>query len=198
MKHSEEAVFVALTNGDHAQAQEIINGMTEADRLSLYSAAVDIAAMAAAPQSPLSPAQSEDAANKVEAIVDKQLNAAANVPYGRNTGRRFEVKLKSAAGSQLNAEEIRAQFKIVMLDIARRVGVEFVDYIDPISLDQFITISIIKNHDTAGLIRSLIRSFIAAYNDPQTNAAAYGTLEDLEEVQRTLLSKYALLRANIH
>lgn len=198
MSHFEETAFTALTNGDRAQAQKLISEMSEAERLNLYNSAVEIAAMTSMPGPGPSPAHAEDADREMDAVVNRQLDAVAQVPFGSDTGRRFELQQRRLGGTQLTAEEARAQIKIVILDIARRVGIGFVEHIDPIALDQFVVVSIAKNHDTAGLIRSLIRSFMSAYSDPKTNSYAYGMLEDLEEVQRTLLAQYARQRAKSH
>ena len=50
MKHSEEAIFVALSKGDKQTAQRLIDRMAPEERKSFYAIAIDAASMVPPPQ----------------------------------------------------------------------------------------------------------------------------------------------------
>ena len=50
-------------------------------------------------------------------------------------------------------------------------------------LDQFAVMSVVKNHDTAGLLRSLLNSFMIAYGCPETADRAFAALLELEALR---------------
>lgn len=55
-------------------------------------------------------------------------------------------------------------------------------------LDQFAVMSVLKNHDTAGLLRSLVNSFMIAYSCPETADAAFEALVRLEALRGKVAS----------
>ena len=50
-------------------------------------------------------------------------------------------------------------------------------------LDQFAVMSVVKDDDTAGLLRSLINSFVIAYSTPETSDRAFLALTQLEDLR---------------
>lgn len=68
-------------------------------------------------------------------------------------------------------------------DVASRLSVEFFMGMPPALLEQFTLISIMRNEDCAGLIKSLINSFMLTYVTPETSATAFSHLEVLEALR---------------
>lgn len=50
-------------------------------------------------------------------------------------------------------------------------------------LDQFAVMSVIKDHDTAGLLLSLVNSFMIAYSTPETADRAFSALLQIEALR---------------
>lgn len=118
----------------------------------------------------------------IERAVDCKLQQLDNIPYGVS-GRRLELAVKNHDGSLLDADQIREKRHLVMTDIAKRVGLHFFEMTDAVLIDQLITVSAIRNHDTAGLLRSLINSFLIAYTNPERAQLAYMHLLGLEALR---------------
>lgn len=68
-------------------------------------------------------------------------------------------------------------------EIRRAVGGERFDAIPAEMLDQFCVMSLSKNHDTHGLLNSLINSFMIAYGVPETNGPAFDALLKIEKLR---------------
>lgn len=119
---------------------------------------------------------------EIEHAVNRKLQQLDDIPYG-TSGRRLELSAKNPDGSLLDADQLRDRQRIVMVDIARRVGLHFFEMMDAVQVDQLIAISAIQNHDTAGLLRSLINSFLIVYTRPETTQLAYMSLLKLEALR---------------
>jgi len=64
-------------------------------------------------------------------------------------------------------------------------------------LDQFAVMSVIKNHDTGGLLRSLVNSFLIAYSTPETADRAYLALMQLEALRVEVGEARKAVSANV-
>ncbi|BAW27496.1 hypothetical protein [Pseudomonas putida] len=113
---------------------------------------------------------------EIEAAVDAKLAELAAMPMGVLTGRRLELGGDTVA----NAEYVRK----AMIDIGQRVGLHFLQMTPAVSLEQLCVVSAVKNHDTAGLLKSLINSFLIAYVTPETSDQAYAHLVGLEALRQ--------------
>lgn len=113
---------------------------------------------------------------EIEAAVDAKLAELANVPMGVLYGRRLEL----GGDTALNAEYVRK----AMIDIGQRVGLHFLQMTPAVALEQLCVVSAVKNHDTAGLLKSLINSFMIAYVTPETSDQAYAHLVGLEALRQ--------------
>lgn len=100
---------------------------------------------------------------------------------------RFRCELASPTNGQpLAPEERRRTLTILFTAIAEGMGLErFLE--TPVErLDQFAVMSVVKNHDTGGLLRSLVNSFMIAYSCPETADRAFAALLELEAMRAKL------------
>lgn len=70
-----------------------------------------------------------------------------------------------------------------MRDIAERLTPDILEILPVVAIEQLIVMSVTNNHDTAGLIKSLLNSFLAAYITPETSTRAFHHLEGLESLR---------------
>lgn len=117
---------------------------------------------------------------EIDAAVESKLLELDGIAYGASTGRRFEMAGKNSDGSLMTPAQHRENQRRVMTDVAQRVGLHFFQMTDAVMLDQLVTVSVNQNHDTAGLLKSLINSFLIAYTCKETTAHAYRQLQGLE------------------
>lgn len=127
-----------------------------------------------------------DKAAQVAQAVEVKLVEVEKIPHGGGSGRRLELGGKVKDGQYLPSDPafVREATGKCMAEIATRVGLDFFQEADAVRLEQFSIMSICQNHDTGGLLRSLINSFFDAYNHPETNARAYQCLLTLEALRR--------------
>lgn len=97
---------------------------------------------------------------------------------------RFRCELANpTTGQPMTTEERRRTLTILFTELARGMGMDrFLE--TPVErLDQFTVMSVVKNHDTAGLLRSLLNSFMIAYSYPETADRAFAALLELEALR---------------
>ena len=97
---------------------------------------------------------------------------------------RFRCELASpATGKPMPPHERRRTLTILFTEIAKGMGLErFLE--TPVErLGQFAVMSVVKNHDTSGLLRSLVNSFMIAYSYPETVDRAFAALLELEALR---------------
>ncbi|WP_409286868.1 hypothetical protein [Pseudomonas guariconensis] len=116
----------------------------------------------------------------IEAAVESKLRELDDIPYGLATGRRYQLAGTNQGGSPMTPEQHRENLRRVFNDIAERLGLHFFQMTDAVLLDQLAAVSVIKDHDTAGLLKSLINSFLIAYTQGETSDSAYHALQHLE------------------
>lgn len=97
----------------------------------------------------------------------------------------------SLSGRALNAEERRFVLLILFAELARGLGRDHFAEIPVELLDQFAVTSVFKNHDTAGLLRSLVNSFLVAYSCPETADRAFAALLELEALRKEVAAERA-------
>lgn len=118
-------------------------------------------------------------ATNIEALIQQRVDVAlANC---------FRCELASPTNGQpLAPEERRRTLTILFTAIAKGMGLErFLE--TPVErLDQFAVMSVVKNHDTGGLLRSLVNSFMIAYSCPETADRAFAALLELEALRAEL------------
>lgn len=129
-----------------------------------------------------------DFAAEIRAAVEAKLIELDAIPYGPSTGRRLEMAGRDKDGASLSPEQLRENRRLLMTDVAERLGLHFFQMTSSVLLDQLITMSVIKNHDTAGLLKSLINSFLITYTSPEASDLAYRQLQGLE-VLRAYIEK---------
>lgn len=94
---------------------------------------------------------------------------------------QFRLELSSqTTGLAMNAEERRDFLTRAFIEIAKGMGIDRFMQTPVERLDQFAVMSVQKNHDTAGLLRSLVNSFMIAYACPETSGRAFSALVQIE------------------
>ncbi|MBA1218256.1 hypothetical protein EGJ51_18125 [Pseudomonas fulva] len=109
--------------------------------------------------------------------VQAKLQELADIPVGLASGRRLEI-------GGVNAQKCQQYMQAAFADIARRLGVDLFRQTPAVLLEQLAVMSAIKDHDTAGLLKSVINSFMIAYTTPETHEQAYAHLQGLEALRR--------------
>lgn len=94
----------------------------------------------------------------------------------------FRLELADSKGLKIKAE--REEILISLFgEIARGMGLDRFMETPVERLDQFAVMSLVKNHDTCGLLLSLVNSFMIAYSTPETVNEAYEALVTLERLR---------------
>lgn len=99
----------------------------------------------------------------------------AALDHGTATGRRLAL-----GAANMTPEQIKNAVIDQFVDIANRLGVDFFSQTPAVALEQFVIMAIIRNEDTAGLLKSLINSFMVSYITPETADRAFQHLVGLE------------------
>lgn len=118
---------------------------------------------------------------EVEALIDARLQELALIPVGPHGGRRLEI-------GGASPEERDRLIRTGMRDIAERLTPDILEILPVVAIEQLIVMSVTNNHDTAGLIKSLLNSFLAAYITPETSSRAFQHLEGLETLRAEVAS----------
>jgi hypothetical protein len=96
----------------------------------------------------------------------------------------FRLELADAAsGKPFDPERRRKHLMILFAEIIKGMGSDRFAETPVELLAQFAVMSVIKNHDTGGLLRSLVNSFLIAYSTPETADRAYLALTQLEALR---------------
>lgn len=86
-------------------------------------------------------------------------------------------------GQPIDQEQRRSMLTGLFTEIRRAVGAERFDTLPAEMLDQFSVQSLVQNHDTHGLLNSLINSFLISYCIPETSAGAFDCLTQIESLR---------------
>ena len=110
-------------------------------------------------------------------LIESRVEKAMERPH-------FRLELADGkTGMPLSPEKRRENLRILFGEILKGMGVEHFAKTPVELLDQFAVMSVVKNHDTAGLLRSLINSFVIAYSTPETSDRAFLALTQLEDLR---------------
>lgn len=97
---------------------------------------------------------------------------------------RLRCELSSPeTGKAMDETERRKVLTVLFAEIAKGMGVERFMETPVERLDQFAVMTVVNNHDTAGLIRSLVNSFMIAYSVPETSERAFKALLEIEALR---------------
>lgn len=80
----------------------------------------------------------------------------------------------------LSKEEREVFLTRAFVEVAKGMGLDRFTQTPTERLDQFAVMSVMKDHDTAGLLRSLVNSFMIAYACPETSDRAFAALVQIE------------------
>lgn len=113
----------------------------------------------------------------ISVLLESRVERAMERPH-------FRLELADAkTGMPLSPEKRRENLRILFGEILKGMGVEHFAKTPVELLDQFAAMSVVKNHDTAGLLSSLINSFVIAYSTPETSDRAFLALTQLEDLR---------------
>lgn len=94
---------------------------------------------------------------------------------------QFRLALASPkTGQPMSHGEREAFLTRAFVEIATGMGIERFMETPAERLDQFTVMSVMKDHDTAGLLRSLVNSFMIGYACPETSDRAFAALVQIE------------------
>lgn len=113
---------------------------------------------------------------EAEAIIEAKLQELAKIPQGPDGGRRLEL-------GGIGGAEQEGIIREGLRDIASRLSPSLLDMMPAVALEQLVVMSVVKGHDTAGLLKSLLNSFLVAYITPETHRRAFHHLESLESLR---------------
>lgn len=128
-----------------------------------------------APEQAAPPRQAAEAAAnaRARAIVQSRVDLALSTPH------RLELA-DPDTGHPIVGDQRRALFIRGFHEIAAGMGVDRFAEIPVSVLNGFMVMSVIKDHDTRGLLKSLVNSFLVAYSTPETTDGAFKALLELE------------------
>lgn len=102
-------------------------------------------------------------------------------------GPAFRLQL-ARDGEPLSGAQRADALEVLFSEIIDALGVERFGVLPIEVLDQFSVMSLVRNHDTRGMLVSLIHSFMAGYCTPQTHVAAYQCLQRLEQLRGDVIA----------
>lgn len=127
----------------------------------------------------------------LDELITSKLDELERIPFGNEQGRRLELHFIHTKDT--HRELMERSFR----DLAKRMGVDFVSRTPVVALEQFTIMSVKRNEDTAGLLVSLLNSFMVAYLTPETCDTAFRHLLGLEAT-RGQVGKMRGKRPSVH
>jgi len=113
----------------------------------------------------------------ISVLIESRVEKAMEHPH-------FRLELADGkTGLPLSAEKRRESLRILFGEIIKGMGLERFAETPVELLDQFAVMSVVKDDDTAGLLRSLINSFVIAYSTPETSDRAFLALTQVEDLR---------------
>jgi len=110
-------------------------------------------------------------------LLEARVESAMQQPH-------FRLELADGkTGLPLTPDERRESLRFLFGEMIKGMGIERFAETPVELLDQFAVMSVVQNHDTAGLLRSLMNSFVIAYSTPETAERAYLALTQLERLR---------------
>lgn len=97
---------------------------------------------------------------------------------------QFRVELRVDPVKPLSNAEREKYLTILFNEVLGALGIERFMELPIEVLEQFAVMSAKNNHDTKGLLVSLINSFITSYLTPETSDSAYECLTTLEQLKK--------------
>lgn len=111
--------------------------------------------------------------NEIEKMIKAKVDLAHPLQF------RMEL-VSPRTGEKMTADERRDFLTRSFVEIAKGMGLDRFMQTPAERLDQFAVMSVLKNHDTQGLLRSLVNSFMIAYACPETADRAFAALVHIE------------------
>jgi hypothetical protein len=119
------------------------------------------------------------------AVVAK-LNELARIPVGTASGRRLTAEDLHNKGITITPEQLHIALGANFYDVATKLGIQFFQALPVAVLEQFVLRAIMRDEDSAGLLKSLINSFMLTYLTEETSAEAFTQLLGLEALRGRL------------
>ena len=114
--------------------------------------------------------------NEIETMFSERVETAL--------AHKFRCELADPKTGKPMQKEVRREFLMqAFVEIAKGMGFDRFAETPVERLDQFAVMSVVKNHDTAGLLRSLVNSFMIAYGNPSTADRAFAALVQIEALR---------------
>lgn len=114
---------------------------------------------------------------EIQQVIQQKLDEVESLPFGMLTGRRLQIANHGSA-------QVREMISLQLASIGARVGADFLRETPAVALEQFAIVAMARDEDAAGLLKSLINSFIVAYTAPETAGHAVAHLEGIEALRK--------------
>ncbi len=89
-------------------------------------------------------------------------------------------RVSPGTGERMTADERRDFLTRSFVEISKGMGLDRFMHTPAERLDQYAVMTVMKNHDTQGMLRSLVNSFMIAYACPETADRAFAALVQIE------------------
>lgn len=122
----------------------------------------------------------------MESFIDISRHQAVKQKVDSAMQQVFRLEVGDQNGEPCSDEHRKEILTILFGQIYDAVGAKRFLELPPEALDQFAVMSLVKNHDTQGLLSSLINSFMIAYLTPETSDEAFKCLEKLEGMRKEI------------
>jgi len=110
-------------------------------------------------------------------------NQAINLKVNEAMKSTFRLELQKTNNKPMLDKEREAILQALFGQVHDAIGTDRFLGLPAEALDQFSVMSLSKNHDTKGILVSLVNSFISAYLTPETSSKAFACLEELEALR---------------
>ncbi|MCF5372012.1 hypothetical protein [Pseudomonas syringae] len=128
----------------------------------------------------------------IKAAVASKLEDLDGTPMGSITGRHLTLSDLQKQGIDMTPEQLRNGLAKTFQNIAERLGVQYFQWLPTSLLEQFTLMSILRNEDCAGMLKSLINSFMISYVTQATTDEAFKHLLGLEELRARVATSRGL------
>ena len=106
---------------------------------------------------------------------------------------QFRLELIHPGSKQRMTPAQREEFLVMAFsEIAKGMGIDRFMQTPAERMEQFAVMSVMKNHDTAALLRSLVNSFMIAYACPETSDRAFEALTQIESLRAVVADSKGL------
>ncbi len=110
--------------------------------------------------------------------VERKIQALRGVPFGPDSDRPLTMS-EAGVDPVENADDSDHYLRILFGDIGEVLGVDFLESLDPVLLEQYCVMTVQRNEPGGEVLRTLISAFMSAYAQPASSDQAMDILRNL-------------------